>query len=172
MLDISSTLNSTNKQIGPRVLYQAVPTPEVGYRDKQIYAGLVLVKITTDDQYDPIYEEISAVGDVDRIIFETDVIEPYSIYEPHITNERRDWETNDVIDYVIVLRETVVLDSDTNVNIRVQFPLNNFRMLATELSGVIMDVELGSTGFDEVCLNTIKRVEIELNKLARSRSNG
>jgi hypothetical protein len=168
MTDISSlyTIGATPAEL--RVLYQAIPTTEVGFRDRRVYAGFALIKITTDDQYDPVYEEISAIGDEAQIVFDCDVIHPYSIYEPHITNEKRDWETGNVEEYDITLYQTSVLDSDTNVTNQAHFPLNRFRMLAAELSGVIADVELSSTGFDDVCLNTIKRVERALNKIAET----
>ena len=40
------------------------------------------------------------------------------------------------------------------------------KMLAYELMGVIADVEQGD-GFDEVCLDTIKRVQDQLFELAK-----
>lgn len=44
--------------------------------------------------------------------------------------------------------------------------MNELRLLATELSGVIADVEYGSSGFDSICLATVKRVEERLYQLA------
>lgn len=40
------------------------------------------------------------------------------------------------------------------------------KMLAYELMGVIVDVEEGD-GFDQVCLDTIKRVQNQLFELAK-----
>jgi len=40
------------------------------------------------------------------------------------------------------------------------------KMLAYELTGVIVDVEQGN-GFDEVCLDTVKRVQDRLFELAK-----
>ena len=43
---------------------------------------------------------------------------------------------------------------------------NDVKMLAYELEGVIVDTEDGE-GFDQVCLNTIKRVQNQLFELAK-----
>lgn len=41
----------------------------------------------------------------------------------------------------------------------------NITLLAHELSGVVLDVEQGD-GFDSICLDTIKRVQLSLHTLA------
>lgn len=68
-------------------------------------SGTTLITVDEYFEYDPIHEELSAVGAEAEILLPAEGIQAGKFYEAFIANETRDWETGYVDSYEIHLKE-------------------------------------------------------------------
>lgn len=117
LLTALSDESENNSHESGRALYKAVHTTDTAIRDGEIYTGIKLVKITESTCFDPIEDEIEAVGAEEAAIYfnpEAPVAVGL-IYSPSMKSTGYDWETGYDDGFDVILTATEILDTDTNI---------------------------------------------------------